>query len=119
MTFAVSQNKALSILAKSTYAVLGQSSPVGHAIERAIRTEEAADLTLAGLVFDALPGGKRRKIGQAADLRARLSRKLTRATEGERGPRDAHVVEALQQLGLRRVTIAKPWSPRRRLDPKS
>ncbi|MBM3557628.1 MAG: hypothetical protein FJX47_18975 [Alphaproteobacteria bacterium] len=114
MSFPAAQRQALSILAKSTEAVLGNQSPVCRAIDKAIRSEEDRDLDAAAVVFDSLPKGKRGRIGQAADMHARVYRKLRRAKAGR--SQNERVVAALQQLGLRRVTMAKPWAPRRRLD---
>ena len=118
MAYESTQRQALAILHKSTEAVLGSENAVSRAIDRAIKTELGTDLTIAGLAFDAVPSPKRRKIGQAADMQARVYRKMRRRATGGRSEGE-RVVEALQSLGMRRVTIAKPWTPRRvEIEPK-
>jgi hypothetical protein len=114
MAYPPIQRQALNILHKSTEAVLGVESAVSRAIDRAIKTELQTDLTLAGLAFDSLPGTKRKRIGQAADMHSRVFRKMKRRQTGALRESEK-VVAALQQLGMRRVTIAKPWTPKKQL----
>jgi len=114
MAYPPIQRQALNILHKSTEAVLGVESSVSRAIDRAIKTELQTDLTLAGLAFDSLPGTKRRRIGQAADMHSRVFTKMKRRKAAGRSESE-RVIAALQQLGMRRVTIAKPWMPKKQL----